>query len=103
MNTKYTFHDLKVWRWNNGKDAASWYFVTLPADVAEELHVRFAESKRGFGSLKVEVIAGTTSWCTSLFPDKENDTFILPIKKSVRIAEDVEEGSLVNMTIEVLL
>ena len=46
----------------------------------------------GFGSIKVLVTIGNTTWNTSLFPDSKRKTFILPVKKEVRRAENLAEG-----------
>ena len=56
----------KVWLYPG---MAGWHFVTLPKQRAEEITERFGERKRGFGSLRVEVTIGRTTWKTSIFPD----------------------------------
>ena len=72
-------------------DAAdAWVFVTLPPDVGEEVRER-AGPPRGFGSVRVEVTVGSTTWRTSVFPDKVRG-YVLPVKKAVRRAESLEVG-----------
>ena len=83
-------------------DKASWTFVTLPMDVADG--IRFfihekAAKRRGFGSVKVSVSIGETSWTTSVFPDKQSGSYLLPIKASVRVAEDVSAGDMVAVSL----
>jgi len=43
--------------------------------------------KRGFGSVRVNVTIGGSTWKTSLFPSKELGHYVLPIKASIRKAE----------------
>ncbi|WP_234390617.1 DUF1905 domain-containing protein [Nocardia suismassiliense] len=71
----------------------SWHFVSLPAEVADEIEERYAHRAGGFGSVRVHVTIGASRWSTSLFPDKSRATYILPVKKTVRSAEDLGAGS----------
>lgn len=77
---------------------AGWYFVTLPAEVADEIDQEVGE-RAGFGSIPVEVTVGATTWKTSIFPDKASASFVLPVKKAVRSAERLDSG----MPVTVLL
>lgn len=79
-----------LWRYTG---EAAWYFLTLPLDVADEIDHVTAESRRGFGSVRVEVTVGETTWNTSIFPDSKTESFVLPVKKAVRLAEGLEDGS----------
>lgn len=79
----------------------SWYFVALPKDLSEELNALFADHKRGFGSLPVEASIGSTVWRTSLFPDSKRDTFLLPLKASIRKAEGISEDLAVQVGFEI--
>ena len=87
MDLQWTF-DAQVWLW---KADAAWHFVTVPQEVADEIEDVVVE-RRGFGSLKVRATVGATTWSTSIFPSKEIGSFILPLKKSVRTAEDLADG-----------
>ena len=48
--------------------------------------------RRGFGSVRVDVTVGATSWRTSIFPDSKTGTYLVPVKKAVRVAEHLEPG-----------
>ncbi len=80
---------------------AAWYFLTLPDELAEEIRSRV--ERVGFGSVRVQVRIGATSWATSVFPDKESGSFVLPVKAAVRRAEDLDDGSTahVHLTVQV--
>lgn len=79
---------------------AAWHFVTLPLDVAEEIAEITEGVRRGFGSVRVVVTIGATTWSTSIFPDSPSRSFVLPVKKEVRVAEGIDDGSPVDVTLE---
>lgn len=86
-------------------DKSSWTFVTLPADVADG--IRFftnaaGTKRRGFGSVKVSLSIGETSWKTSVFPDKDSGSYLLPIKASVRNAEGISAGDEVDFELSLV-
>jgi hypothetical protein len=56
----------------------------------------------GFGSVRVDVVVGSSQWSTSLFPDSREGTYLLPVKKAVRLAEDLDEGADVAVTLTVV-
>ena len=42
-------------------------------------------------------------WRTWVFPDAKYETYVLPVKKAVRAAEGLREGSTVRVELEVLV
>ncbi|TCC39665.1 DUF1905 domain-containing protein [Kribbella sindirgiensis] len=70
----------------------SWYFVTVPEDVSDEITDLTEGRRKGFGSVRVTVTIGATTWQTSVFPTKTG-TYVLPVKKPVRTAENLAEGT----------
>ena len=91
----------ELWRWTARKasaDTGAWCFVTLPLDLADDVRERAGEP-RGFGSVRVRVRVGTTTWDTSVFPDATSGSFVLPVKKAVRTAAGVTEGDLLTVTL----
>ncbi len=79
-----------------------WYFVTLPADASEIIREETAEFRRGFGSVRVIVTIGESVWNTSVFPEAKSKRYVLPIKKPVRRAEQIDEGDVVTVSLRVL-
>jgi hypothetical protein len=75
-----------LWRYPG---EAGWHFVSLPEAIADDIDEVVGE-RRGFGSIPVEVTIGTSTWRTSLFPDANTGTFVLPVKKAVRVEERLE-------------
>jgi hypothetical protein len=57
----------------------------------------------GFGSIRVEVCIGSTTWRTSLFPDTAAGSFVLPVKKQVRLSEGLCAGATCEVKLEVAL
>src|SRR5262249_18329454 len=81
---------------HNGMPGA-WYFVTLPLEAADE--IRAANERRGFGSVRVHAAIGDSRWDTSVFPDAKTGSFLLPVKAAVRRAQDIDDGSLVTVSL----
>ena len=81
---------------------AGWHFVTLPADLADELRARTTGRARPFGSVPVRVTIGQTSWSTSVFADTKAASYLLPIKAGIRRREGLAAGDGVRVTIDVL-
>ena len=76
---------------------AAWYFVSLSTEAAAEVAGPVADRSTGFGSVRVEARIGATTLLTSLFPETKTRTYLLPVKKAVRTAEALSEGSSVSV------
>jgi len=87
-----------LWRYPG---ADGWHFVSLPAEVSAEITDLTAGARRGFGSVRVAVTVGATSWRTSIFPDSKAGAYLLPVKKAVRAAEHLEAGDEVRAQLKV--
>ena len=89
----------EIWLWQAEK--AAWHFLALPVEMSEDIKAFTKHLARGFRSVKVEAQIGDTSWKTSIFPSKEREAYILPIKKSVRTAEDIGAASVVTVDLRI--
>lgn len=89
--------EAEVWLW---KSDAAWHFLTLPQDVADEIE-DMPISRGGFGSLRVQVTIGSSSWGTSIFPGKELGSFLLPLKKPVRETEGLGVGDVCHVYLRI--
>ena len=80
---------------------AAWYFVTLPVDIAARIRHLITGPRRGWGSVRVKAAIGSTTWNTSIFPSKEANSFLLPIKAQVRKTEKLALGNtpLIRLTV----
>lgn len=92
---RYDF-EAKLWL-HDGQ--AAWTFLTVPADVSDDIEARTAHRSIAFGSVRVRVTVGRTEWNTSLFPDKNARAYLLPIKKAVRGAELLDVGDEVAVSL----
>ena len=90
--------DAELWQWPG---EGSWHFLTLPAELAEEIRDR-TPPRRGFGSVRVEASVGPVTWRTSLFPDTKSGSYLLPMKKEVRARNDLEPGDVTSVRLRVL-
>ena len=103
--TERITHTGPLWRWTTPSAPAAWHFVTIDGGAGEALSAtaimrRLEGLSRGFGSLKVSVTIGETTFKTSVFPSKEQRGWLLPVKASVRKAERLAEGDAVELSLE---
>ena len=87
-----------VFAW--GEDGPSWRFLRLPLDVADEVR-DVAGEPAGFGSVRVHARIGQTVFATSVFPEKDSGSYLLPVKKSVRAKEGIDDGDRVTVRLDV--
>ena len=88
----------QVWRWKGG----NWHFANLSARQSAEIRRRFGATARGWGSIRVRIRIGATEWSTSLFPSRQNKTYLFAIKADVRKAEDIGEGDRVTAVVHIV-
>jgi hypothetical protein len=87
-----------LWRYPG---ADSWHFVSLPVEISADITDVTAGNRRGFGSVRVTVTVGATSWQTSVFPDSKTGAYLLPVKQAVRVAEHLEAGDEVRARLQI--
>ena len=93
MNIEF---DGKILFWQG---PAPWFFVKVPAKQSRDLKAISSIVTYGWGVIPVHVQIGKTEFQTSLFP--KDDHYLVPIKASVRKAENLEEGDKVTIRLEV--
>ena len=86
----------EIWVW---RGPAPWYFITVPQEQSRDLEAISGFVTYGWGMIPVHVRIGKTGWKTSLWP--KDGRYIVPIKASVRKAENLEEGDQVTVRLEV--
>ena len=62
----------------------AWHFITVPSEYFDDIRQIADAHKKGFGSVKVEVTVGKSTWKTSIFPDNKSKTYVMPVKKEIR-------------------
>ena len=86
----------KVWIWPG---PSTWYFVSLPKDMSEEMSKAYEHLKAGFGSLAVDVYYKNLKWKTSIFPERQKGNYFLPLKKEIRKKGDIQDSDEITLTI----
>lgn len=97
---KFVF-DGDLWIWD-ARRSDTWTFVSLPTETSEEIRDLAAGRRRGFGSLRVRVTIGSSTWTTSIFPDSARNCYVLPVKRAIRTKEALEAGDTATVTIELI-
>jgi hypothetical protein len=91
--------------WHSAESNTSSGYVRITGDAADAIRLaaltgQWLDRKGRFGTAKVTATIGGTSWANSVFPDKESGGWFMPVKKAVRLAEGLEEGEMVKLTVE---
>ena len=81
------------------KGPAPWFFVTVPAQQSRDIKAISGLVTYGWGVIPVYVRIGKTEYQTSLFP--KDGRYLVPIKASVRKAENLEKGDKVTIRLEI--
>ena len=89
----------EIWLW---PAKTAWHFITLPKEHADEIKF-FAKNRNGFGSLRVTATIGQCEWKTSIFPDSQSGSFVLPLKKEIRIKENLIVGDKASVKLDLSL
>ncbi|HAJ38681.1 MAG TPA: DUF1905 domain-containing protein [Chloroflexi bacterium] len=86
----------EIWYW---RGPSPYFFVTVPAQECKELKIIASRVSYGWGMIPALVRIGGVEWKTSLFP--KDGSYIVPLKDSVRKAEQLEAGDTVTVRLAV--
>ena len=86
----------KIFYW---RGPSPFFFVTVPAKPSRDIKAVSSLVTYGWGVIPVTVQIGKTVFTTSLFP--KDGRYLVPLKVSVRKAENLEEGDKVNVQLEI--
>ena len=81
------------------KGPAPWFFVIVPEKHSRAIKAISSLVTYGWGVIPVHVQIGKTEYTTSLFP--KDDRYHVPIKASVRKAENLDKGDKVTVRLEI--
>jgi hypothetical protein len=95
MNIKFKG---EIWYW---RGPAPFFFVIIPENESSQIKDVSKLVTYGWGVIPVKVTIGKTEFKTSLFP--KDGKYLVPIKASVRKAEDLELGDEVDIQLEIHL
>jgi Domain of unknown function (DUF1905) len=95
--SKYSFR-AKVWKY---KGKAGWYFVTLPPQLSRKIRKNHGVSEEGWGRLKAVAKIGNSKWSTSIWFDRRANSYLLPLKASVRKKEAITVSGQIEVALNV--
>ncbi|WP_431030697.1 DUF1905 domain-containing protein [Plantibacter sp. RU18] len=81
-----------VWYW---RGPAPFHFVTVPPEESEQIAAMARILSYGWGMIPVTARIGTTSTTTSLWP--KDGGYIVPVKKQVQLAEELDIDDVVTV------
>jgi hypothetical protein len=93
MNLEFS-GEIFTWR-----GPSPFYFVTVPEAQSGAIKAVAGLVTYGWGVIPVQVRLGETEWKTSLFP--KEGRYLVPIKDSVRRAEEVTTGDRVTIRLQI--
>lgn len=86
----------EIWFW---RGPAPWYFITVPEEDCHFLQAESSFVSYGWGMIPVTARIGRTEWATSLFP--KDGSYIVPVKASVRRAEQLDDGDVPTVQLRI--
>jgi hypothetical protein len=86
--------------WSGGQ--TNWYFIRMPVTQSKELREQMDGLTNGFGSIRVEATIEESTWRTSVFPESTTGSYMLPVKKQIRKAAEIEEGDPVEVSLTIV-
>lgn len=90
-----------VWQARSGDKPVRWFFVSIEDEPAARLRLASLGLTAGFGSLPVQASIGSTTWRTSIFPQRETGGWLLPLRADVRKRAGITEGSEIEVSLVV--
>ena len=91
----------EVWLYPSA--TAAWHFVSLSKKQSQAIDTKFGDKRRGWNSFPVSVTLGKTKWKTSIFFDKREGAYILPLKAEVRKKEGIWQGDKPLISLEIFI
>lgn len=91
-------YDITEKIWQHSSDGG-WHFVSLPQNISKEIRDSFRSLEEGWGRLKVTAVIGDSEWKTALWFDTKANTYLLPVKSSIRKKEKIHTNEFVKVSI----
>lgn len=70
----------------------SWHFVSLPEETSKEIRALLRSQEEGWGRLKATAKIGGSEWKTAIWFDTKRNTYLLPVKATIRSKENLRVG-----------
>lgn len=95
QNIPYTFTGTP-WKYEG---QGGWIFISLPKPMSKEIRNLLQWQEEGWGRLKARARIGNSSWDTAIWFDTKQDTYLLPLKATIRTREKIVPGTAIDVTI----
>lgn len=92
---KYNFKSV-LWRRNG---AGGWYFLSVPAEISKEIREHLGWQEKGWGRMKALASLAMVEWETAIWYDSKQQTYLLPVKASIRNQLKLMAGNLLELQI----
>ena len=92
----------RIWIWPGN---TPWHFISLDPELSKIIREQYpkAATVKVKASLNADENTNTkTEWQTSLFRNKKDNNYIMPIKKPIRLRTGLQGGDVVEVGIVVL-
>ena len=93
-----------VWRegYQDKDDSGLWRFARMPEDISAKIkEMQKGRLRRGWGAIYARAKIKKSEWVTSIFPDRHYFTYILPLKKQIRFAENLYDGTDITISLTI--
>jgi hypothetical protein len=84
--------------WKHSSDG-SWYFVSLPEALSNEIRSQNGQLEEGWGRLRVTAVLIDLRWDTAIWFDTRRRTYLLPIKSDVRKRKRIQAGDALALSV----
>ncbi|MDR0237358.1 DUF1905 domain-containing protein [Acinetobacter sp.] len=79
--------------------AGGWHYVIVSKQQAMEIK-NYLLQRQSWGLVSVTVTVGQSVWKTSIFPDKQSEGYLLPLKAEIRNKEKIYLGDSILLSID---
>jgi hypothetical protein len=85
--------------WTGGEGSS--HFLSVPAELSDEIRAHSLMIRRGFGSVRIEATVADVTWRTSVFPSRGGGYF-LPVKIEILRKTGIQAGDEVTVAIDLV-
>lgn len=86
----------KIWKHSS---TGSWYFVSLPQDLSNEIRKNLKWQEEGWGRMKAWACISEIEWNTAIWFDKKRGTYLLPLKAEIRQKAKLKAGDEIELVL----
>ncbi len=83
-----------IWKHSS---TGSWYFVSLPEHLSQEIRENLKWQEEGWGRMKACASLFELKWDTAIWFDKKRNTYLLPLKAEIRNQANLRDGDEIDI------